>query len=223
VNNQINTVKGNGLGLTQQLSIALNNQDGIKDQIKNAQGNIEIITAHLNTQTQTCNQANQIIAGLRNNITALQGTILGVDQKINGIDNQIGDYNAQIANLQKQIDDLQKKIAQAKNDKQNLINLNYTVPQQIANLNSQITIQQASCSSDNGGYTNADLAAAQNKLAGLQGQLTDSSNIIVNINTNISLAKAQLTDLFNKSALLTQNINKIQGNINSLKQQLPLE
>jgi predicted nucleic acid-binding Zn-ribbon protein len=222
VTGQINAAKSTGLGFTQQLSIALNNQDGIKDQITNANAIVDGIKKGLNDQAQTCNQANSIINTLRGNITALQGSILGIDGKVSSIDGQINDYNTQIAALQKQINDLLDKVRLAKEDKQNLINLNYTVPQQIANLNAQIETQKAACAS-NAGYTQADLTAALDKLAALQGRLTGSNNDIVSINSQINVTKAQLTDLLAKLGQINANIAKTQANINALKGSLPAE
>jgi predicted nucleic acid-binding Zn-ribbon protein len=208
------------LGLTQQLSVALNNQDGIKNQIGIVNTTITNVNINLNSQTQACAQASQNILSLKGNITTLQNSIAGIDQQVAGIDTNINDYNSQIAALQAQINALNAKIAQAKTDKQNLINLNYTVPQQVANINAQISAQQATCQSN---YSPIDLSNAQNQLSNLTQQLTGANNIINGINANITAVKGQLTDLLNQNAQLTQQISKVQGDLTTLKQQLPQE
>ena len=51
LNGQISAAKSTGLGLTQQLSVALNNQDGLKNQITLVNGTIQTISGNLNTQS----------------------------------------------------------------------------------------------------------------------------------------------------------------------------
>ncbi|XP_031472663.1 uncharacterized protein LOC116245094 [Nymphaea colorata] len=220
VNGQINAAKASGLALTQQLSVALNNQNGIKSQITTVTNNIATITSSLQSQSQTCSQANQAIIILKGNITALQNSIAGIDERVAGIDNDISGYNAQIAALQQQINALNGKIAQANTDKQTLINLKFTVPQQVANINAQIAAQQANCQNT---YTPADLTAANTQLTTLQQQLVNANNLGDGISANITAVKGQLTDLLNQNSQLQQQVSKTQSDINALKQQLPIQ
>lgn len=221
INSQINAAKSNGLGLTQQLSIALNKQTSVQKQIDLTNNNIDSINKNINSQSQSCAAANQVITGLKANISSLQGSIAGINERVAGIDGQIDGYTKQIAALQAQINALNDKIAVAGTEKQNLINLNYTVPQQIANLNAQISIQQASCSQTI--YGPADLKNAQNQLLSLQKDLGDAGNQVDNINANITAVKAQLTDLLSQSGQLSQQIGKVQADLGTLKQRLPQE
>jgi hypothetical protein len=62
----------------------------------------------------------------------------------------------------------------AKTDRQSLINLNFTVPQQIANLNAQIVYQQQRCS--NAGGNQVDLKIVQDNLASYEKKLVDNNN-----------------------------------------------
>jgi hypothetical protein len=64
------------------------------------------------------------------------------------LDNGIADKNKQIDDLKKQIADLQKGIDQDQKDKQDLINLNYTVPQQINQIKQNIADSQNKCNTD---------------------------------------------------------------------------
>lgn len=66
------------------------------------------------------------------------------------------------------------KISIAKTDRQALINLNFTVPQQIANLNAQILFQQQRCS--NAGGNQVDLKIVQENLADFEKKLRDNNN-----------------------------------------------
>jgi predicted nucleic acid-binding Zn-ribbon protein len=220
VNGQIYTAKANGLALTQQLSVSLNNQNGIKAQITTTTNTITSITASLQSQSQTCSQANQAVLILKGNITSLQNSIAGIDQRVAGIDSDIAGFNAQITALQQQINALNGKIAQSNSDKQALISLNYTVPQQVANINAQIAAQQANCQNT---YSSADLTAANSQLTTLQQQLTNAANQGDGISANITAVKGQLTDLLNQNTNLQQQISKTQADINTLKQQLPTE
>lgn len=173
------------------------------------------------SQSQSCSQANQVILSLKGNITTLLNSIAGIDQKVAGIDANINDFNNQIAALQAQINALNARIAKARADKQDLINLNFTVPQQIANINAQISAQQSSCQTTT--YTPADLTTAQNQLSTLSQQLNVANNLIDGINSNITAVKSQLTDLLNQNQQLNQQIAKIQADIAALRQQLPQE
>lgn len=220
LNGQISSAKSTGLGLTQQLSIALNNQDGLKNQITLVNGTIQTINSNLNSQSQSCSQANQVILVLKGNITVLQNSIVGIDQKVATIDGNIIDYNAQIAALQAQINALNSKIAQANSDRQTLVSLNYTVPQQIANINAQISAQQATCQN---AYSPTDLKSAQDQLSALIIQLSTASNAAESINANITVVKGQLTELLSQNSQITQQINKTQADLTTLKQQLPQE
>jgi len=60
---------------------------------------------------------------------------------------------------------LNGRISQARVDRQALVNLNFTVPQQIATLNAQIAAQRQRCA--NAGGNNGDLKGAQDGLADL--------------------------------------------------------
>jgi len=193
----------------------------VQKQIDLTASNIDSINKNINSQSQSCAAANQVIVGLRANISSLQGSIAGVNDRVAGIDGQIDSYNKQIASLQAQINALNDKITAAGTEKQNLINLNYTVPQQIANLNAQISIQQASCSQTI--YGPADLKNAQSQLLALQKDLGDAGNQVDNINANITAVKAQLTDLLSQSGQISQLIGKVQGDLGTLKQRLPQE
>ena len=99
-----------------------------------------------------------------------------------------------------------------------MVNLNFTVPQQIANLNAQIQFQRQRCDSSAG---RAELKIAQDNLDGLEKKLIDNSNDVSLISTEINLIRSQLNDLLNKNATLYGQIVEVQGNINSLKGQLP--
>lgn len=220
LNGQISSAKSTGLGLTQQLSVALNNQDGLKKQITLVNGTVQTISSSLNSQSQSCSQANQAILVLKGNITLLQNSVAGLDQKVATIDSNIKDYNAQIAALQAQINALNGKIAQANSDRQALVSLNFTVPQQIANINAQISAQQASCQN---AYSPSDLKNAQDQLSGLIVQLNTASNAAEAINANITIVKGQLTDLLSQNSQLTLQINRTQADLSTLKQQLPQE
>lgn len=220
LNSQISSAKSTGLGLTQQLSVALNNKDGLKNQITLVNGTIQTINSNLNSQSQSCSQANQVIIVLKGNITVLQNSIAGIDQKVATIDGNIKDYNAQIAALQAQINALNGKISQANSDRQTLVSLNYTVPQQIANINAQISAQQATCQN---AYSPNDLKNAQDQLSALIIQLNTASNAAESINANITLVKGQLTELLSQNSQLTLQINKTQADLTTLKQQLPQE
>jgi chromosome segregation ATPase len=149
----------------------------------------------------------------------LKASIAGVDQKVSGIDNQIIDYEKQIAALQAQINALNGKISSAKADRQALINLNFTVPQQIANLNAQIVFQQQRCTASGGNQV--DLKIVQDNLAGFEKKLLDANNDVNTITAEISLVKSQLADLLNQNTTIYNQIIVIQENINTLKQQLP--
>jgi chromosome segregation ATPase len=103
IDNQIATAKVNGLALTQNLSIALNNKDGIQQQINITQTDINNINSNIGTQSKSCDQATQIISNLQLNVSNLQGSLIGLDQKVANIDSQIVNYNKQIDDLKKQI------------------------------------------------------------------------------------------------------------------------
>jgi hypothetical protein len=92
VNEQITLAKKNGLQLTQKLSIALNNQDGLKGQIAGAKESITRITLNIKSSTDVCDDANSIIFRLNGNVSSLKASIAGVDQRVSGIDRQILDY-----------------------------------------------------------------------------------------------------------------------------------
>ena len=219
INDRINMAKTNGLQLTQKLSNALNNQDGLKNQISGAKESIARITLNIKSSGQVCDDANNIIFKLNGNVSDLRLSISGVDQKVSGIDSQINDYERQVAALQAQINALNGKISSAKIDRQTLINLNFTVPQQIANLNAQILFQQQRCSASGGNQV--DLKIVQDNLAIYEKKLLDTNNDVNSITTEISIIKSQLQDLINQSATLNGQIMALQDNINTLRQQLP--
>lgn len=162
---QIEKAKRNGLQLTQRLNIAINNQDGLRGQIASAKDTVNRVTGNIRASKEVCDDAEQSVVRLNGNVSSLRTSLAGLDQRVANIDRNIADHEKDIAALQAQINALNGKVAQAKADRQTLVNLNFTVPQQIANINAQILFQQQRC--NNAGGNQADLKAAQDVLADL--------------------------------------------------------
>ena len=219
VDSQISVTKANGLKLTHELSVALANKDGLNTQMTSTQSTIKSLTARLDSQSANCDKSNAIVVGLQANISTLQASIAGIDTLVAGIDGDIDEYQAQIAALQAQIRIINGKIDNAKAEKTRLINLNYTVPQQIASLKAQIAIQNAQCGNDNNVFI--ELTAARERLSQLQVKLTDNGNNIAKINGSISLVKGELTELIATHDKLTAGIAEVTANMRTLKLSLP--
>ena len=219
LDDKIGETKASGLTLTHDLSVVLANKDGLDNQIASTKTTIDSLSVRLDSQSANCDRSNGVVTSLQANISVLLASIAGIDQQVLNIDSNIDDYLAQIAALQAQIRVLNGKIDDAKVERQRLINLNFTVPQQVASLRAQIELQNAQCGNDNNVFI--ELTAARARLRDLEGQLTNNGNEIARINGRITIVRAELTDLTDGRNALIITISDLTASLRTLKLSLP--
>jgi chromosome segregation ATPase len=222
INNQIGIAKGQQQNLTSALNSAIGVEKGLEKQVENANDTVNNIRNQLNAQQNTCAKSNAIIAGLNGNITDLQNTLVSLDGKISAIDGTIKGYNHQINELLAQIQALKNQILIASAAKQDLLNLNSSIPQKINNLQGQIAAAQAQCSGATSFGPN-DLNNALNNLANLQSQLANADATVDNLKSSLASNGNTLNGLNNQASTVSGLISQTNANLNALKNQLPVE
>ena len=223
VNNQINNVKNQGLNLTQQLSNVLGQQNGLNQQIDNQQKTINTISQQLSNTNSVCSAANAAINSLNANISALQKAFEGINPQLATIDDNIQNYKDQIEVLLKRIRELTDLVSGAQQARSALIAQKNTIPQQITDLQNKIDAQKNQCNAAQTSVSPADLTNAQNTLANLKDQLATSVANANNINGTINGLKNQAAELVNQANGISAEVAATQGNLNTLKNQLPVE